>query len=43
MADVQTGEKLFAEENQVKREEYIKELKARSYIKILNPNPLNFL
>lgn len=36
------GQKLFAEETQKKQGKYIKDLRARSYIKILNPNPLEF-
>lgn len=35
-------EKIFAGRRQAKTEEYLKNLKARSYIKILNPNPLDF-
>ena len=35
-------ERLFGEKAQVKFEEFMKELKEKSYIKILNPNPLNF-
>jgi parvulin-like peptidyl-prolyl isomerase len=34
--------KLLGEKTQVKLEEFMKELKDRSYIKILNPNPLDF-
>lgn len=34
--------KLFAEEAQVKYEEFMKALREKSYIKILNPNPLGF-
>ncbi len=34
--------KLLGEKTQVKLEEFLKELKEKSYIKILNPNPLGF-
>jgi peptidyl-prolyl cis-trans isomerase SurA len=34
--------KLLAEKGQVKFEEFMKELREKSYIKILNPNPLGF-
>jgi len=34
--------RLLAEKGQVKFEEFMKELKEKSYIKILNPNPLGF-
>jgi peptidyl-prolyl cis-trans isomerase SurA len=34
--------RLLAEKGQVKLEEFMKELKEKSYIKILNPNPLGF-
>ncbi len=34
--------KLLGEKTQVKLEEFMKELKDKSYIKILNPNPLDF-
>jgi parvulin-like peptidyl-prolyl isomerase len=34
--------KLLAEKTQVKFEEFMKELRERSYVKILNPNPLDF-
>jgi len=35
-------EKLFAEKRQKRLEEFLIELKEKSYIKILNPNPLGF-
>lgn len=35
-------EKLFMEKRQKKLQEFIKELKKKNYIKILNPNPLGF-
>jgi len=35
-------EKIFNSRRQAKTEEFLKSLKARSYIKILNPNPLDF-
>ena len=38
----QVQDKLFAEKRQKKSEEYLAELKARSYIKILRPNPLEY-
>ena len=34
--------KIFSEIAQVKFEEFMKELKANNYIKILIPNPLDF-
>ena len=34
--------RLLADKGQVKFEEFMKELKEKSYIKILNPNPLDF-
>jgi parvulin-like peptidyl-prolyl isomerase len=34
--------KLFNEKRRKRLDEYIKELKEKSYIKILNPNPLGF-
>ncbi len=35
-------QRLMGQKTQVKLEEFLKELKEKSYIKILNPNPLNF-
>ena len=35
-------QRIFAEKAQEKFEEFMKELRERSYIKILNPNPLDF-
>jgi len=35
-------QRLMGQKTQAKLEEFLKELKEKSYIKILNPNPLNF-
>lgn len=35
-------EKIFAEKRSVKLREFLKQIKEKSYIKILKPNPLNF-
>jgi len=35
-------EKLFGDKRQIRLQEFLKELKEKSYIKILNPNPLGF-
>lgn len=35
-------EKLFLDQRAKKLEDYLKQIKANSYIKIINPNPLNF-
>ena len=35
-------QRIFTEKAQEKFEEFMKELREKSYIKILNPNPLDF-